>query len=1000
MWCRFIYQCRVSDKTGMCSVLWTLILIALSLALGGQSLYARTVSADALIRCQEQFSAISHRASVRLPSGYWSEDTVAFWILRMRDAGVDLNHGFFKSMTREGLSRYGIPISPTSFANRAHEIFGSWDDALRYAGLDPAAYRKMGPRVNWSQESVIEEINRLKVDPTRLSSAALKRDKRAYLEDAGRRHFGSWEAALEAAGVRAATIRGWVAWDDGLFGRELWRLNRMGVPLNTASIHGSKQVVDAGDIRYKIQVLHEWGITRYGSWDKALKANGFDPTFIRLKAPKLSDDLRVTLWIHMLKSKGISLNRSDLVQMTRSDLGPLGIPVGGPTLVRMGLRAFGDWDQTLLQAGVHPESVQSFGRWSRQTISYWLTKLRDSGMDVTSESAFSKLTDADLTRAGLQVSKKMFDSKINRLFGSVDEGLVYSGMRTEPGWSIGSVGYWIRKLHEASVPLNSGALQNLTKAELEKMGLPISPTSLLKSGERMFGSWDDALKYAGLDPRAVRNYRASIHWNPLSIISEIENLHRQGVPLNVYTLQRLDAVAGANGSQLMSLYRAAKKEFGSWDNALRAAKLTPRLVRRNVSWKDELFISELKRLHEQGVPLNVNYLVTTGASEMIDNGDVVYSLQALYSRGYARYGNWDNALRAAGIRPHLIRQAQKWNDDLFKREVIRLYRDGIPLNTESLNNSSAKTVIDSEEISYTLNALYRQGRSRYGSWEKAIEAAGLDYRKIAGTWRWKKPEVLDAIQKVAGMGLDLSTVEMRVTTAAATGKLADLPYSLRSLHAAGVKNFGSWNRALEEALLSKRGVGSEIPWNKEMIERELRWTFGEGNPLTTSWFLSVGSKVPVQREGIVYSRAELYRAAIEKYGSWDEAKKSLGLQFGRGRRPSHWMLAEDSQGEWIDGQYVVTLGKIPQTPMEIAAQNSLTRAVEAAMQSADTRAKILYEGLLEYVDSVGSFENVEAVANYLTNYYKRPISANDVRDTLKDLSLNPRLRALFMSDRD
>lgn len=93
----------------------------------------------------------------------------------------------------------------------------------------------------------------------------------------------------------------------------------------------------------------------------------------------------------------------------------------------------------------------------------------------------------------------------------------------------------------AGEPMNSTAVRT-------------SRPQLILAARKLFGSWDRALEAAGLEPARVR---ARAVWTPEMILESIRAL-----PFEV--LQSRDTKNG-------SLGQAARRAFGSWDEALRRA---------------------------------------------------------------------------------------------------------------------------------------------------------------------------------------------------------------------------------------------------------------------------------------------------------------------------------------------------------------------------------------------------------------------------------------------
>jgi hypothetical protein len=75
--------------------------------------------------------------------------------------------------------------------NAARRHFGQWRRAIEAAGLEPT-------RRIWSRELIIAEILKRRAEGKSLSSG---NRHNINLNAAAGRHFGSWTAALQAAGV-------------------------------------------------------------------------------------------------------------------------------------------------------------------------------------------------------------------------------------------------------------------------------------------------------------------------------------------------------------------------------------------------------------------------------------------------------------------------------------------------------------------------------------------------------------------------------------------------------------------------------------------------------------------------------------------------------------------------------------------------------------------------------------------------------------------------------
>lgn len=104
---------------------------------------------------------------------------------------------------------------------------------------------------------------------------------------------------------------------------------------------------------------------------------------------------------------------------------------------------------------------------------------------------------------------------------------------------------------------------------------------------RLFGKWDRALSAAGLDADDVSRYR---RWDRNTVAFELRARAVDDEPLNSGAIQQDDS----------GLHAAAVRHFGSYDRALRAAKVNPDAVRRRRAWTRREVINALKAARKHG----------------------------------------------------------------------------------------------------------------------------------------------------------------------------------------------------------------------------------------------------------------------------------------------------------------------------------------------------------------------------------------------------------------
>lgn len=130
----------------------------------------------------------------------WSKESIGFEIRHLFDAGENLNYA-------------SVAANHVSLLRAATRYFGSWESAISFAGLN---YDDIRRYKSWNRQRIINRIQELHnsgidlswrnvcnhVDP-QLAAAATKKS-----------HFGSWREALKASGLDYEAIRRYRDWDD------------------------------------------------------------------------------------------------------------------------------------------------------------------------------------------------------------------------------------------------------------------------------------------------------------------------------------------------------------------------------------------------------------------------------------------------------------------------------------------------------------------------------------------------------------------------------------------------------------------------------------------------------------------------------------------------------------------------------------------------------------------------------------------------------------------
>ena len=152
-------------------------------------------------------------------------------------------------------------------------------------------------------------------------------------------------------------------------------------------------------------------------------------------------------------------------------------------------------------------------------------------------------------------------------------GIDYAEISRRPRWTKQSIIRLIKQARRAGEDLHWSAVT--------KRGDELGRAAFASLQKRLFGSWDRALHAAGLDADEISQYRK---WDKNGIVFELKGRARDKEPLNSGAVQKEDP----------GLHAAAVRHFGSYDAALRAAKVDPAKIRRRQRWSKEEVNKQLK----------------------------------------------------------------------------------------------------------------------------------------------------------------------------------------------------------------------------------------------------------------------------------------------------------------------------------------------------------------------------------------------------------------------
>jgi len=393
----------------------------------------------------------------------------------------------------------------------------------------------------------------------------------------------------------------------------------------------------------------------------------------------------------------------------------------------------------------------------------------------TKEKVIAELTEC--RRLGTARNTRL-DAAARRHFGCLKVALDIVGLpyhKKPPyknGWTKQSVIDAIRRRHQAGKSLGCTFREE---------------PRLYGAGKRLFGTWKAARKAAGLP------------------CHESDFYTRDEVQLRMIELYEKELPLIFASHRDFKLRRSAKKHFGGWSKAAKSLGLGGETRR---TWTDQAVIDGIHLRRASGLDL-----YTTHKED-----------KALFCAAIARFGNWHNAMKAAGIeRP--VRE--RWSE---ARIIERL---------QEIANAN-----EGGSVSRADHNLATAATRRFGTIQKALERAGT----MSLTKRWSKEKVVHAIQ--------LRFAEVGPVPMAGLGD--------KNLSSVAWKYFGSWGEAVKAA-----GLADQIPvrrlrkrWSREDVLNTIREGHASGVKL---------SKLRKQKLGIE-------NAARRHFGQWRRAIEAAGLE--------------------------------------------------------------------------------------------------------------------------
>ena len=351
------------------------------------------------------------------------------------------------------------------------------------------------------------------------------------------------------------------------------------------------------------------------------------------------------------------------------------------------------------------------------------------------------------------------------------------------------------------------------------IGRPTSRKFLHHIAARTFGSWTLAMKASNLEPHSSSFNK---FWSKTKITSSIRLLRQNGYPLTVKSIwrdrskktSRILLESTGKRTTGSALHDAARRYFGSWDNALRSTGIDPERVKEKPFWTKKKIVKSIQSLHRSGIALNSGKM---GGDYSIRTKRIIQRAvgkarvgNSLLGGAYNSFGSWDRALHEAGIEPADIRLRDfAWNKRSVGKVLRILHESEIPINSSSLSRDQSEetssVIFDCTGQVTNGSHLYRVGYRNCGSWDATIKSSGLWLSEIrrSGTACDRDAKFLISVIRL------FNRYDVAMNCSAMISNSNQLKFLLEthfgsvvsgiSVMGAAKEVFGSWDRALWEA---------------------------------------------------------------------------------------------------------------------------------------------------------------------------------------------------------
>jgi hypothetical protein len=461
-------------------------------------------------------------------------------------------------------------------------------------------------RAEWTPDQILAEIRRCKRKGEDLSFTA---QRGTALLGAAYRAFGTYRAAVEAAGIEYESIwrRRFTKWNQPLIRKRLRELSRSGEAINSRRIRRTHPDLFGATIHW------------FGSYRAGIEAAGLDYSRVRRQDPHRWSRQAIVRELRHLRGQGKLLHHNAISQEM-------------PELVTAAYRYFGTYRRAVEAAGIDYLKVRIRPQrtWNKRRIVSELKQLQREHKGLWARSV--RLTHPYLPR----VAKEQFGSYSAAARAA---GIKPQAIKPPPyrKWSSERVADELKRLAGRDVKSLAPTRMRQTRSYL------------VRAAAKRFGSYRKAIESIGVDYSTV----GRVLTRPMAtyeVIARLQALRGRGKDLRYCAIERAEP----------RLLNAARRRFGSYEGAMKAAGIAYPPLPPLRHWTEKLVLNTLLNLHDKGEDLRYR------AAKQ-------HRLQ-LYEAARYYFGTYTNAVRVAEIRYDPMAARHRATDRRSKLSAYRAAR--------------------------------------------------------------------------------------------------------------------------------------------------------------------------------------------------------------------------------------------------------------------------------------------------------------------------------------